>query len=93
MQRWGKWEKDKYPCCGLLEESLKLVYCKGLGVTDFWLRFLKSLLEWMVAVQTNPDIACIIINGLKNWRDRSYLPLSNLSYISVAVQQQEDTGW
>lgn len=81
MQQWNQWENDICTLCGLPKDSSHLIYCKGSGAYDVWLLSLKSLQEWMDSVQTDPDISYTIINGSKNWRDGSTLPMSNLSLL------------
>lgn len=82
MKHWGKWEEDLCPRCGVLEDAVHVVICKGNGANEIWDSSLKT---WLEEAQTDPDIITNILLGLRNGREGTDLPLSNCQSISVAT--------
>ena len=76
-----------------IDFCLLLWKCKVADADKVWDNAMISLEEWMVSVQTDPDVQEVIIAQLNNWRlgiDNTYtVPFQ----LQPAVDQQTDIGW
>ncbi len=93
LYRWKQRSSDACPRCGDSEDTTHVWKCKGADADKVWDNAMIALEEWMVSVQTDPDVQEAIIAQLNNWRlgiDNTYtVPFQ----LQPAVDQQTDIGW
>jgi hypothetical protein len=93
MHRWKKHDTPIYPRCDALEDAQHVWLCKGHNSREVWDRSLASLWNWMVSVQTDPDIQHHILGHLCSWWDGSQGPAFIPPGLQNAIDEQNNIGW
>jgi hypothetical protein len=92
MIRWKERDTDACPRCGLPEDAPHVWVCSGEGATDVWSQSISTPEEWMISVDTDPNVEETIIWNLNRWRDPNntgHLPI----VIDDIIEQQDGIGW
>jgi hypothetical protein len=74
MQRWKEWQHDSCLRCGTREDASHVWLCQGQDINLLWEKALIGLHEWMMKVDTDPNIVHLIITALTAWRNGDNIP-------------------
>ena len=85
------------PHCGAHEDALHLLVCPSSTVREFWHDSLTTLHAWLLAQDTDPDIASFLIDGLQSWLTDPHGNEGTLSSFPLqhrcSFAQQLSLGW
>jgi hypothetical protein len=93
MHRWKERDNPNCPRCGSFEDAEHVWLCNGCNSSEVWESSLKTLDEWMVSVQTDPDIKSIILTHLQSWRSNSVAEHDASPDMATLIKVQEVFGW
>jgi hypothetical protein len=93
MHWWKKRDTPTCPRCNALEVAQYVWLCKGHNSREVWDPSLASLWNWMVSVQTDPDIQHHILGHLRSWWDGSQGPAFIPPGLRNAIDEQNNIGW
>jgi len=94
MHRWKERDNPNCPRCESFEDAEHVWLCNGCNSSEVWESSLKTLDEWMVSVQTDPDIKSIILTYLQSWRSNSVAEHdASLDIMATLIKVQEVFGW
>jgi hypothetical protein len=81
------------PRCNDIETVEHVWRCKH-ETSDIWEKSLSNLQEWMLQHDTHPEMARMIIEGLRAWRSgQPVQPNSTVEWAKEAAMQQAKLGW
>jgi hypothetical protein len=94
MRHWGFWTHSQCPCCEhIKEDKAHLLTCPAPSCVAKWNESVQGLEEWLVEVDTQPEIAACILSALQARAvDRSFLTECSLEIQRAAVAQDK-LGW
>ncbi len=75
MKRWKERDTDVCPRCGIQEDAPHVLVCSGEGATEVWAKSILNLEEWMISVDTDPDIMEMITWKLNKWSNSEHPPI------------------
>ena len=96
MQRWKQQQDSKCPRCDEAVEDARHVWlCNGAGSEEIWQESMRKLHLWMLRLKTQSNLAAVICDRLKAWRNHSHpiVPVSYFLGLRDAVQNQDKVGW
>lgn len=95
MLKWKKREADHCPRCNASHED-HIHICKCTGATSLWDQALSQLAQYLVQLETLPQLAEIIISRSRAWRsDTAPEEFPQLSFrgLAAALETQDSMGW
>lgn len=92
MNRRGNHENAHCPRCGSVEDSEHVWTCHG-NTQELWDRSMKSLKEFLVALDTPPEMMHGIIRSLTAWRNGDTPPIPSTPWIARPFIRQQHFGW
>ena len=94
ISRWNEDRSDKCPRCGAENESTTHVWqCQDPRAIAQWDKSLEALKSWMRKSDTDVQIRCAIVAGLRAWRDRRQPRLPRNAEMRQVVAAQVRIGW
>jgi len=61
MKQWKLWPTDECPRCYQPEDTQHVWVCKGQNSTEVWEKSLNNLRNWMVSVDTDPNLQHLLL--------------------------------
>jgi hypothetical protein len=93
MFRWKEHPSPACPRCNETETVEHVWRCQH-DTENIWDKSLSNLKDWMLQHDTHPEVARVIIEGLRAWRsDKESIKYSTVEWVNELVMQQNQMGW
>jgi len=92
MKRWKEWQHDSCPQCGTREDASHVWLCQGQDTNLLWDKALIGLHEWLMKIDTDPNITHLIITALTRWRNGDDVSGDSI-FLQNSFERQELIGW
>jgi hypothetical protein len=94
MKHWGFWDNQKCPCCHHIKEDKEhLLICPAPSCMEKWAASVQGLHEWLLEVDTAPDIVHCITNTLAARKLTQSFQTASSGLAQPAAVAQDRIGW
>jgi hypothetical protein len=83
---------DACPRCGAPENVEHIWKCTH-DTKDLWESSMKNVKDWLLANQTHPEIARVIVDSLTHWHLDDVAGTTHIPWLQVIIDKQKACGW
>lgn len=92
MVRWKQRDSPACPRCGEFEDAAHVWRCHGSNSDQVWENSIEKLRVWMTQHNTDPDIAELLVDMLKSWREDTPLTTTPAYGLGLLIIRQQELG-
>jgi hypothetical protein len=92
MKRRKERDTDACPRCGAPENVQHIWKCTHY-TNDLWESSMKNVKDWLLANQTHPEIARVIVDSLTHWHLDDGVGTTHIPWLQAIIDKQKACGW